>query len=84
MAGPVAAGEKVDGLTVARRGSKELNRRMRCWTDGLVIGSEKFVREVMSRARGVPIDSAHRVMKLDTGAERDDLCAWRRLRASGG
>ena len=84
VAGPVAAGEKVDGLTVARRGSKDLNRRMRCWTDGLVIGSEKFVREVMSRARGVPIDSGHRVMKLDTGADRDDLCAWRRLRASGG
>jgi hypothetical protein len=79
-----ATDEAADGVKVARRRAKELNRRMRCWTDGLVIGSEKFVREVVSRARGVPIDSAHRVMKLDTGADRDDLCAWRRLRASGG
>jgi putative transposase len=79
-----ATDEAVDERMVARLGSMDLNRRMRCWTDGLVIGSEKFVREVMSRARGVPIDSGHRVMKLDTGADRDDLCAWRRLRASGG
>jgi len=79
-----AADEAADGVKAARRRAMDLNCRMRCWTDGLVIGSEKFVREVMYRARGVPIDSAHRVMKLDAGADRDDLCAWRRLRASGG
>jgi hypothetical protein len=84
VTGAVAADAVVDGVKAARRRSMDLNRRMRCWTDGLVIGSEKFVREIMSRARGVPIDSGHRVMKLETGADVDDLCAWRRLRASGG
>ena len=33
------------------RFTTRLDRRVRYWVDGLVIGSEKFVRETMIRAR---------------------------------
>jgi REP element-mobilizing transposase RayT len=56
-------------------------RRVRHWTDGLVIGSALFVREIMRRARPAANIERHR---LDKSADGPDgamqICAWRRLR----
>ena len=54
-----------------------IQRSVRHWTDGLVIGSELFVREVMSRYR-----PAHEVARHRMARSRDPAClfAWRRVR----
>jgi putative transposase len=77
----VAARDVADAPAAVR--IMDLCCRMRCWTDGLVIGPAEFVREMMRKARGIPVDSGHGLMRLETGDDQDDLYAWRRLRASG-
>ncbi len=56
-------------------------RRMRHWVDGLVIGSELFVRETMRRVRSDAEVGRHRLARA--APEQPDaalVCCWRRLR----
>jgi len=57
-------------------------RRVRHWVDGVVIGTELFVRETMRRARG-EVEAARRrlVWAVGAGGEPTSLCCWQRLRA---
>lgn len=59
----------------------EVGRRVRHWVDGLVIGSERFVRETMRRVRGeVAVARRRLVRAVGPGAEIAPLCCWQRLR----
>ncbi len=54
---------------------------MRHWVDGLVIGSELFVRETMRRVRSDAEVGRHRLARA--APEQPDaalVCCWRRLR----
>jgi hypothetical protein len=54
---------------------------VRHWTDGLVIGSAIFVREIMRRARPAANIDRHRLDKSTDGPDGAmQICAWRRLR----
>jgi REP element-mobilizing transposase RayT len=56
-------------------------RRVRHWVDGLVIGSELFVRETMRRVRTEPELARHRLAWAEVpAAGRNPVCCWRRLR----
>ena len=56
-------------------------RRVRHWVDGLVIGSELFVRETMRRVRDEAEVARHRLAATATAdAEAAPVCCWRRLR----
>lgn len=58
-----------------------LDRRVRYWSDGLVIGGRRFVLEMAARCYGEDRASRHRLQRAareDTGT---DLWAYRRLRA---
>jgi REP element-mobilizing transposase RayT len=57
----------------------EVRRRVRYWVEGLVIGSELFIRTTMSRYRTLEKLNRHRVATMDNAA-RLPLCSWRRLR----
>ena len=57
-------------------------RRVRHWVDGLVIGSELFVRDTLRRCRPeVPVDK-HRLARTPApaGSKVPCICCWRRLR----
>ncbi len=58
-----------------------VRRRVRYWTSGLVIGSETFLREVMTRHPSYA-GRRHRVAVI-TNDETSPLCAWRRLAGAG-
>lgn len=63
-----------------------VSRRMRFWTDGFVIGSELFVRNMVARYRPELPAVRHRVAKAEIcqGLEvpvDTPICSWRRLRA---
>ncbi len=64
--------------------STSSHRRMRHWVDGLIIGSEVFIRNTMSRIRPEAEVSKHRLARssdkpvLETSA----LYCWRRLRVT--
>ena len=56
-------------------------RRVRHWADGLVIGSELFVREVIRCARPSIAKPSHRLAKAEpVSAAPDVITCWRRLR----
>ncbi len=56
-------------------------RRVRHWVDGLVIGSELFVRETMRRVRTEKEVARHRLARSQSAsAGPDAVCCWRRLR----
>jgi hypothetical protein len=54
-----------------------VRRRVRHWTQGLVIGSHVFIKEVMSRHKP---RNRHRMSRTRSGDV--DLFAWRKLRAA--
>ncbi len=57
-------------------------RRVRHWVDGLVIGSELFIRETMSRVRTASEISRHRMVRAEgPSLGSDPVCCWRQLRA---
>ena len=57
--------------------TQRIDRRVRYWVDGLVIGSELFVRETMTKARG----KAHmRKRRVTYSSDSRHLCAYRQLR----
>ncbi|NLF22880.1 MAG: hypothetical protein GX590_06920, partial [Lentisphaerae bacterium] len=54
-------------------------RRVRHWSDGLVIGSELFVRETVRRARPAIAKLSHRLARsVPTAESPASLCCWRR------
>jgi len=55
-----------------------IRRRVSYWTDGLVIGSELFIRNVMAGHH--PRAHVHRLAKAPSDGPA--LCAWRRLQAA--
>ena len=56
-------------------------RRVRHWVDGLVIGSEVFVRDVMSRVRPKAAVAKHRLTRAAASLPGVvPVCCWRRLR----
>ncbi|NCC62143.1 MAG: hypothetical protein EOM12_14650 [Verrucomicrobiae bacterium] len=58
-----------------------LKRRVRYWTEVLIIGSELFVREVMGRVHDKNIASGRRLTELkDTNDMGVKLYAWRHFR----
>jgi REP element-mobilizing transposase RayT len=58
-------------------------RRVRHWVDGLVIGSELFIRETMRRVRTEEEVIHHRLAcALATPIGQDPVCCWRRLRST--
>jgi REP element-mobilizing transposase RayT len=58
-----------------------LHRRVRYWTDGLVIGSEIFVRNLMADRH--PNPDRHRLADLSPQHLGARVTSWRRLRATG-
>jgi hypothetical protein len=71
--------QRADRDTPAGGPALEVRRRVRYWVDGLVIGSELFVRTVMSRYRTAEKLNRHRIALMENAA-RVPLCSWRRLR----
>ena len=56
-------------------------RRVRHWVDGMVIGSELFVRDTMRHVRTEAEVARHRLAKAaPTAPETSPVCCWRRLR----
>ena len=62
------------------RFSTQAHRRVRYWVDGLVIGSELFVREVMGRVRGSEYMQTRRLTPAIDDRAADRLCSYRQLR----
>ncbi len=56
-----------------------LDRRIRYWSDGLVIGSKEFVIETVSQARS-PVDARRQCVQPASGPGSAGLYALRRLR----
>ncbi|MBM4154094.1 MAG: hypothetical protein FJ221_03595 [Lentisphaerae bacterium] len=58
-------------------------RRVRHWVDGLVIGSELFIRETMRRVRTEEEVARHRLARAEVAAAgQAPVCCWRRLRVT--
>jgi REP element-mobilizing transposase RayT len=77
-----AAGSGAEAEPPASAFTLTARRRVRHWVDGLVIGSELFVRETIRRCRPeVPADR-HRLSRTAAPPARDApvICCWRRLR----
>ena len=64
------------------RFSTQAHRRMRYWVDGLVIGSELFVREVMGRVRGTEYMQNRRLTQAIEDQAAVRLCSYRQLRVT--
>jgi REP element-mobilizing transposase RayT len=62
------------------RFSTQAHRRMRYWVDGLVIGSELFVRNVMRRMRGSEHVQKRRLTRATEATADALLCSYRQLR----
>ncbi|MCP5488513.1 MAG: hypothetical protein H7A43_07670 [Verrucomicrobia bacterium] len=69
------AGSEPSGFTT------DVGRRVRHWTDGLVIGSRIFLSEVMASYKPTATLARHRIARANETAD-GDLCAWRRVRES--
>ena len=68
-----------DGSEQEEQGfSQTVKRRVRYWTEGLVIGSELFIRKVMANHHPAP--HKHRLASSIPGEV--PITAWRRLRAA--
>jgi len=61
--------------------SRRLDRRVRYWVNGAAIGSELFVKEVMSRARpGVDMEKRRLSRAVDMTRNAVPLCCYKQLR----
>ena len=61
--------------------STRTDRRVRYWVDGLVIGSELFVKTTMARARGIAAVKKRKLVRaLNTRSENLDLYCFKQLR----
>jgi REP element-mobilizing transposase RayT len=59
----------------------QVGRRVRHWTDGLIIGSRVFLCDVMARHRPQQAVKRHRLATTSENIH-SELCAWRRVRDS--
>jgi len=57
-----------------------LDRRVRYWSDGLVVGGMLFVRNLMASILPINQVATHQTSPEDAGEGARRLCAWRRLR----
>ena len=74
-----------EAIAACQRFTLTLKRRVRYWTDGLVIGTELFVRETMGRVRKPAAVARHRLDKAasdNDGKDNATICSWRRLNPS--
>ena len=61
--------------------STRADRRVRYWVDGLVIGSELFVKTTMARARGIAAVKKRKLVRaLNARSEKVDLYCFKQLR----
>lgn len=74
-----ALAEKAEHESIKAGFTTTVQRRVRHWTSGLVIGSELFVREVMSRYRNADDVHRHRLASSPRHAG-PRLHVWRQLR----
>jgi hypothetical protein len=78
---PAQVDEAIAAAGIEAPFTRSARRRVRHWVDGLVIGSELFVRETMGRVRTQAEIARHRLARADTTAvDAPPLCCWRRLR----
>jgi REP element-mobilizing transposase RayT len=78
---PVAVEASVATARAEPAFSLTAGRRVRHWVDGLVIGSELFIRDTMRRARPEAEVKRHRLAKAEPSTpEALPICCWRRLR----
>ena len=67
--------EAMGSAATPPRFTLRLGRRVRYWSDGLVIGQKIFVREMAARVFGTKQATKHRLAPADGR----DICAYRRL-----
>lgn len=74
--------ETVKGASIGRVAAKSVRRRLRCWVDGVVIGSELFIRATMARVRTPQELLRQRLTDLDgiATAAAPPLWCWARVR----
>jgi len=77
---PVAVEAAVAAALAEPAFSLTAARRVRHWVDGLVIGSELFIRNTMRRARPEAKVARHRLARTTAPDASDEVCCWRRLR----
>ncbi len=58
------------------------NRRVRYWSDGLIIGGKRFIRETAAAVFDADRIARHRLQPLGTKSEGPAVFAWRQLRQS--
>ncbi len=74
------------GSTIAVAAEKEpfstrTDRRVRYWVDGLVIGSELFVRTTMGRARGIAAVKKRKLVRaINARSQKTELYCFKQLR----
>ena len=79
---PAAVDAAIAAATPEPTFSLTAQRRVRHWVDGLVIGSELFVRETMRHVRTEAEVARHRLAKaVPTAPDAAPICCWRRLGA---
>jgi putative transposase len=82
--GPEAMEQAIAAVAEPPAFSTVVTRRMRYWTDGLVIGSKRFVVEIMTAARGAEHMARHRcAVAAEETIEGLRLVCYRRLRVDG-
>jgi REP element-mobilizing transposase RayT len=77
-------GKLVDkhGSTVKRTSKEAMRGRVRYFTDGLVIGSQEFIKEFFERKRNYLNESRKVICRAMKGADWEGLCSFRDV--SGG
>lgn len=73
--------DKAGGAPVTEKFVLTVKRRVRHWTSGLVIGSELFVREIMSRNGNLTSPNRHRLAPAASPSDQR-IFAWRRVQLS--
>ncbi len=78
-----ARGLRAEGEEADAGFSTRLDRRVRYWVDGLVIGSEFFVREAIQSSGGLLRHKAKALVQADSDDSHSALCAYKEPRAGG-
>ena len=73
LAGKANQATQAEGFTLC------VQRRVRHWTDGLVIGSQLFVKTALSHQRRESVSRRHRMARAES-TNGPPICCWRRLR----
>lgn len=79
---PTSTAEIEDAMAVAAQRPRfivRLDRRIRYWSDGLVIGSKLFVQKMAARGDGIEKALRHRLQRAKRSGNDIDLWSYRRL-----